>query len=122
MKHPHRLTEILALILLNVTLCSGAQTNLVSNGSFEQSQHQSGVPDDWSAAGNPAIKQQLLLDTGRDGRLCAKLVCSEFRGDGPDYHAMICQVGKVGVRRGQWYRLAFGRKPTASKPPASRWR
>ena len=86
------------------------ETNLVANGSFEQSQGKAGVPDDWSAAGNRAIQQQLTLDTGRDGKRCAKLTCTEFTGDGPDFHAMICQVGKVSVRQGQWYRLTFWAK------------
>ena len=58
----------------------------------------------------PGGQQQLALDTGRDGRRCAKLSCTEFSGDGPDYHAMICQVGKVSVRQGQWYRLTFWAK------------
>ena len=68
------------------------------------------MPDDWSSAGNGAVKQQLTSDTGRDGKNCAKLACAEFTGDGPDYHAMICQVGRVSVRQGQWYRLSFWAK------------
>ena len=93
------------LTLLAAAPCRAAETNLVANGSFEQSQLKSGVPDDWSSSGNPAVRQQLVLDTGRDGQRCARLSCTEFNGDGPDFHAMICQVGKVGVRQGQWYRL-----------------
>ncbi len=85
-------------------------TNLVFNGSFESSRPSSDAPDGWSAAGNPAVKQRLVLDAGRDGQPCAKLECTEFAGDGPDFHAMICQSGHVSVRRGQWYRLAFWAK------------
>lgn len=87
-----------------------AESNLIANGSFESSQRKSGPPDDWAAAGNVGVVQQLTLDTGRDGQRCAKLACTAFNGDGPDFHAMICQVNKVGVRRGQWYRLAFWAK------------
>jgi hypothetical protein len=87
-----------------------AETNLVLNGSFDANPRSAGTPDGWSAAGNPAVKQRLILDAGRDSLDCAKLECTEFSGDGPDYHAMICQVGKVGVRGGQWYRLGFWAK------------
>jgi len=69
-----------------------------------------GGPDDWSSVGNEAVRQQLALDTGRDGKRCAKLSCTEFTGDGPDFHAMICQVGKISVRQGRWYRLTFWAK------------
>jgi hypothetical protein len=93
------------LVLVTAASCQAAETNLVANGSFEQNQSKPGVPDAWSAAGNPAVKQQLTLDTGRDGKRCAKLSCTEFSGDGPDFHAMICQVGQVSVQQGQWYRL-----------------
>jgi hypothetical protein len=87
-----------------------AENNLVFNGSFESNASKSDAPDGWSAAGNPAVKQRLVRDAGRDGNRCAKLECTELIGDGPDYHAMVCQVGRVGVRRDQWYRLAFWAK------------
>ena len=101
-----RRAAILAfLALIAAPLCRAEGTNLVANGSFEQSQSRPGMPDGWSAVGNQAVKQALALDTGRDGKRCAKLSCTEFNGDGPDFHAMICQVGKVSVRQGRWYRL-----------------
>jgi len=104
-------TVVLAfLALIAAAPCQAAETNLVANGSFQRSQTQPGVPDDWTSVGNPAIKQQLVMDTGRDGKSCARLSCAEFSGDGPDYHAMLCQVGKVSVRQGQWYRLTFWAK------------
>jgi hypothetical protein len=109
-------TLLLGSLVLNVALFGhAAETNLVANGSFEQSQTKAGVPDDWSCTGNPAIQQQLTLDTGRDGRRCAKLVCTAFDGDGPDFHAMICQIGRVSVRRGQWYRITFWAKAEGIK-------
>jgi hypothetical protein len=104
-------TLLLTFLVLNAAaLGYAAETNLVANGSFEQSQIKPGVPDDWSSVGNPAIQQQLTQDTGRDGKRCAKLACTAFDGDGPDFHAMICQVGKVSVRQGQWYRITFWAK------------
>ena len=109
-------TAILALLVLNAaTLGHAAETNLVANGSFELSQRKAGAPDNWSSAGNPAIHQQLTLDTGRDGKRCAKLACIEFDGDGPDFHAMICQTGRISVRQGQWYRISFWAKADGIK-------
>src|ERR1017187_8357058 len=109
-------TVFLVFLVLNAAeLGHAGETNLVANGSFEQSQRKAGVPDDWSFAGNPAIRQQLTLDTGRCGKLCAKLICSEFNGDGPDLHAMICQTGMVSVRQGQWYRISFWAKADGIK-------
>lgn len=99
----------------HAALCRAAETNLVANGSFEQSQRRAGVPDNWACAGNRAIQQQLVLDTGHDSKRCAKLECTEFAGDGPDFHAMICQVGEIGVRRGQWYRMTFWAKAEGLK-------
>jgi hypothetical protein len=87
-----------------------AGTNLVFNGSFESNVLRPDAPDGWAAAGNPAVKQRLVCDAGHDGKFCAKLECIEFTGDGPDYHAMLCQLGRVSVRRDQWYRLAFWAK------------
>ena len=102
-----------AVLLCAAVSSLAAETNLVFNGSYEASAPISATPDGpagWAVAGNRAVQQRLTLDAGRDGGRCAKLECVAFSGDGPDYHAMICQVGKVGVRRGQWYRLAFWAK------------
>jgi len=84
--------------------------NLVANSSFESSTISPGVPDHWSASGDATVKQRLDRDVGRDGNRCARLQCTEFAGDGPAAHAMIAQTGKVGVRRGRWYRVEFWAK------------
>jgi len=106
----------LAFLVLNAaTLGHAAETSLVANGSFEQSQTKVGAPDEWSCTGNPAVQQRLTLETGRDGKRCAKLACTEFNGDGPDFHAMICQIGRVSVRQGQWYRITFWAKAEGIK-------
>jgi hypothetical protein len=86
------------------------EANLVANGSFEESRVKPGVPDGWSVSGNRSIKQQVTLDTGRDGKRCGKLECSEFTVGGPANHAMICQIGQVRLRQGQWYRLSLWAK------------
>jgi len=111
-----RLPFLFCCLALSATLLTGAEfTNLVVNGSFESDAARPGAPDAWAAAGNPAIKQRLMLEAGRDGRRCAKLECTEFSGDGPDYHAMICQVGRVQVANGHWYRLGFWAKAQGIK-------
>lgn len=74
--------------------------NLVFNPSFE-------CDEGWRTSGHRDVKQKLSFETGRDGRRCARLDCTAFEGDGPSHHAMICQAGRVSVRRGQWYRLSF---------------
>lgn len=98
------------LVFAAVCCCGVAELNLVSNGSFELIQPSSGGLVDWACAGSAGVKQRLIVDRGQDGNRYAKLECTAFDGDGPDFHAMICQVGKVSVRQGQWYRLAFWAK------------
>lgn len=106
-----RLPILTTCIALSVVAhCFAGDANLVVNGSFESSTIAAGVPDDWSASGDAKVKQRLSLDVGRDGKRCAKLQCTEFSGDGPATHAMIAQTGKVGVRKGRWYRLTFWAK------------
>ncbi|MFO0929661.1 MAG: carbohydrate binding domain-containing protein [Gemmataceae bacterium] len=93
-----------------LVVCLGALSagqNLIANGSFEQIGGKPDVPADWAMSGNRAVVQQLGFGVGRDGKRCGRLICSAFREGGPDHHAMLCQVGKVGVRRGHWYRLSL---------------
>ena len=96
-----------ALLLFAGLAHAGDAPNLVANGSFEREGRAPGTPEAWAAAGGRSVEQALLLDTGPDGGKCAKLVVSAFAGDTPDAHAMVCQVGTVGVRAGQWYCLRF---------------
>lgn len=88
-----------------------AQGNLVPNGDFESDVDGDGLPDFWTTAGAPQIKQQLVRDRGWDGKgFSGKLICTEF-GDGtPASHAMICQLGTIGVQKGKWYRLTLWAK------------
>jgi hypothetical protein len=95
--------------------CRADGGNLIVNGSFEGGSTPAGAPDGWTTSGNPALRQTLTLDAGREGGRAARLECTVFSGDGPDYHAMICQVGKVAVRRGQWYRLSLWAKASGIK-------
>ncbi|HIQ21926.1 MAG TPA: hypothetical protein EYH34_11930 [Planctomycetes bacterium] len=81
--------------------------NLVYNADFEQDADGDGVPDGWRSSGRRQIRQRLTLDAGHDGGRAAKLECTSYVGGTPDSHAMVCQVGKVPIRRGQWYRLSL---------------
>ena len=109
---------ILRALLLAVVAGRAVSTNLVANGDFASEQLHPGVPDFWQAAGNSAIRQRLTRDAGREGGYSARLDCSEFSGDGDDHHAMLCQVGKISVRGGQWYRLSFWAKAANLKAGA----
>jgi hypothetical protein len=103
--------HLFALVLTAMaSLCFSADSELIFNGSFEQSGKSSDTPDGWAVSGDWAIRQRLMFDTGRDGRRCAKLECTAFDGEGPASHAMIAQTGRVAVRHGKWYRLAFWAK------------
>ena len=79
--------------------------DLVFNGAFEEL--VDGRPAGWEASGASTVVQKLASDQGRDGRRCARLECTAFSGDSPSSHAMLCQVGRIAVRKGQWYRLTF---------------
>ncbi|MCX7013903.1 MAG: beta-galactosidase [Candidatus Sumerlaeota bacterium] len=81
--------------------------NLAQNGSFEEGADPQGAPIGWETSGRREIAQSLTLDAGHDGGKSARLVCTKFVGGTPDSHAMICQVGKIAIARGQWYRLTF---------------
>lgn len=85
----------------------GQAGNLVANGSFEGDTDGKGVPGAWTTSGTREIKQNIVLDAGRAGGKSAKLTCTEFVPGSPASHAMICQLDTVGLKRGQWYRIAF---------------
>ena len=105
-----------AVVLLGVAAaCRADGGNLIFNGSFEEGRARTGAPDGWTKSGNPSIRQRLTVDAGRDGGREARLDCTVFNGDGPDFYAMVCQVGKVGLRRGQRYRLRFWAKAAGLK-------
>ena len=111
-----KLPVLTTFMLLGIAApCFAGAANLVANGKFELSTRRPGVPDDWAAAGAATVQQRLSLDVGHAGGRSAKLQCTELAGDGPSTHAMIAQSGKVGVRKGQWYRIAFWAKGEADQ-------
>ncbi|MFA6563289.1 MAG: carbohydrate binding domain-containing protein [Verrucomicrobiia bacterium] len=102
-------------LAVTVDFCCAADSKLVYNGSFDQAGKSGDTPDGWAVSGDRSIQQRVTLDIGRDGRHCAKLECTAFSGEGPAAHAMIAQTGRVAVRHGQWYRLAFWAKAEGMK-------
>lgn len=85
-----------AVVLLGVAAaCRADGGDLIFNGSFEEGRARTGAPDGWSTSGNPSIRQRLAIDVGREegqGR-GARLDCTAFDGDGPDFHAIRFQRG-----------------------------
>lgn len=97
----------LCLLLCLLAAAAAGGTNLVRNPSFEADGDRDGSPDHWAAAGDrQSVQQSLRLDKGRDGRRCARLTCTRFRGENPASHAMLCQLG-VPVKRGTVYRVSL---------------
>jgi hypothetical protein len=111
-----RRSILATIVFLTLAAASrGDGENLIHNGSFEGAQGRAGAPDGWATAGNPALRQSLSLDAGRAGGRSARFECTAFGGDGPDFHAMLCQEHKVGVTRGQWYMMSLWAKASGLK-------
>ena len=108
--HTTKRFAALALVASLTTTCLYAQSNLVANGNFQRDENQDGVPDNWATAGDSQIKQSLTIAAGPRGMKAAKLACTQFSGDSPSSHAMLCQVGHVGLDAQQWYRLSWQAK------------
>jgi hypothetical protein len=101
--------DLLIALVVGLSAVPAAEgPNLVANGSFETPRAgDPAAPEAWASAGNPAVKQRLTLDGGSGVDRCAKLECTEFSGDGPDFHVMACQTGRVAVAPDRWYRISF---------------
>ncbi len=77
----------------------------IVNPGFDEDSNQDGVPDGWQIAGRSGVVQSLrqVVDPERGKVAC--LSCTQFEPGYPDSHAMLAQVGTVGLQRGQWYRV-----------------
>lgn len=79
--------------------------NLVENGDFSDALE--GKSSAWTVSGDAkAVDQKLSITRQPDGRPFAKLECTRFEKPGPAAHAMIAQVGKVQLRKGQSYEFS----------------
>ena len=109
----HRLAvALVGWCVLSSGYALGQEKNLVVNGGFEIDSNHDGVPDAWGTSGGRTVVQKLDLDEGRTGGRCARLTCTKFAHGPAAPHAMLCQVGKVAVERGKWYRLTLWAKQT----------
>ncbi|MCX7009296.1 MAG: carbohydrate binding domain-containing protein [Kiritimatiellaeota bacterium] len=104
---------LLLLVCGQACAAAGDPRELIFNGNFAAGAN--GRPAGWETSGAQTVEQKLTSDRGRDGMQCARLDCTAFAGDGPSHHAMLCQVGHVAVRKGQWYRLTFWAKAAGIK-------
>ncbi|MDR3691152.1 MAG: hypothetical protein P4L46_17355, partial [Fimbriimonas sp.] len=90
-----------ACLILSGQAASANAPNLVDNGDFGRISQ--GIPDNWEATGNREHVNQSLRRTIDEGTPCALLSCTRFDGGGPDDHAMIAQIGRVGLVAGKTY-------------------
>lgn len=88
-----------------VGLAEPLPANLVVNGDFSNALE--GKSSAWTVSGDAkAVDQKLSIVRQPDGRVFAKLECTRFEKPGPAAHAMIAQVGKVQLRKGQSYEFS----------------
>ena len=101
---------VLFFFFVITTSIVNAGENLVDNGSFEADAESDGLPDKWQTAGDGLhIEQQLSFSSGRDGKRCAMLRCSQVKTRNPTCSAMLCQFD-VPVEKGKTYRMTFWAK------------
>ncbi len=107
--------EVMAMDLSRAVLCglalaaagyaaAGAES-LVYNGSFQTVGAKPGELAGWMATGRAEIQQTLTAVQDPESETVAQLTCTRFVGGTPDSHVMLAQVGHVGLKRGQWYKL-----------------
>ncbi len=84
----------------------GAES-LIYNGSFHKVAAGHVEPDGWSTAGDQAVVQSLTVEQDAQRGHVARHACTQFTRRADSSHAMVAQVGRVGVRSGQWYRLSL---------------
>jgi len=93
------------LSLLAILLCihAQAQGNLLLNGDMELGANGDALPDHWEAAGDAeTVTQWLTSADGRQGGHSARLRCTRLVKENPASHAMLCQMGHIGIEKGQW--------------------
>jgi len=87
-------------------LARGAES-LIYNGSFDKVAAGRTEPDGWGTAGDGSVVQSLMVDRDPQRGSVARHMCTRFARHTASSHAMVAQVARVGVRRGQWYRLSL---------------
>ena len=88
------------LVLLQAMTVQGGE-NIVANGSFEEA--DGSAPRAWTAAGGSDVKQTLTTGAGHAGNRSARLECSAISPGKSDGHAMLAQLGTIGLAKERWY-------------------
>ena len=86
-----------------VPILAVAQNGVV-NGDF--SQVAGGVPVGWEAYGNARTVVQRLEVGDENGTRYARLTCTKFEKADSASHAMLAQMGKVGLTKGKLYEFS----------------
>jgi len=102
-----------SVISIIVIVCStpplwGAE--MIKNGSFEEDADGNGMADHWQFAGDKDIVVTWGRDTGYEEQFSQRLTCTSFTSRNPASHAMLCQVGTLNLKKGQWYKISFAAK------------
>jgi len=84
--------------------------NLIPNGDCEVDTDGDGYADDWQFSGDQGVKAAGSLDAGFESPHSQRLDCTAFEHLSPASHAMLCQVGTIKLREGQWYELSLAAK------------
>lgn len=95
---------LLLLSALPVTLALAQDAPGLVNGAFIGDADGNGIADGWSfAAGASTDKLEVSfgLEELPDGAMAQRMSCTRYDGG----HAMLCQVGTVSVKAGQWYEV-----------------
>jgi hypothetical protein len=95
-----------AILLLFVSSVQSQAKSLVYNGTFNVVTPQ-GIPDGWYSSGHRDIIQQFSVDDDTKGNHIARLLCTKYVPGTPSSHAMISQLRRITLKKGEWYRLSF---------------
>ncbi len=68
------------------------------------------IPDQLVHRGTGGSGTVAAAGRGSSAGKVARLECTRFEPGYPDSHAMVAQVGKIGLQQGQWYRLRLWAK------------
>jgi len=103
----------MSLLCCLCAVSATAQPNLLVNGGMEVDEDGDGRPDHWHSAGDVnTVTQRLTTGAGHLGERSACLQCTRCVQENPASHAMLCQMGRMNVEKGAWYRLSLWAKQT----------
>lgn len=104
-----RTLTILLAILLPICASAQAPVSMLPNGNFVGDEDGDGLADHWSySSGASADKLDVSfgLEEIGPGRFAQRITCTRHE----DGHAMLCQVGALAVKQGEWYEVKLRAK------------